>query len=372
MDELYRGIIIVYPHGGYIADGSKKVIVKSKRFGDVIGKPLLLIEGKKALGVIYLNSVREITLEEFRRRSREHRITEEERVKWWPGKRILYEYPVSIGEIFMASVPIDYGTGPQVFVKMSRIKLLQRVYIGTSGYSYKGDGWDNFYSGADAFEVYADNFNTVELNVTFYRSYSAAQWRNLAKTAPKDFVYSIKVSRSITHFYQFQKFSRFASDASELPNRNRGPFLFQFAKNFKYTDDNMKRLGSLDGHYRMAFEFRDSGWFNDDVYALFKRKKKWSMVISYVDKDTEWNLDPGFNPKLKEWVQTADFVYVRLHGTTGQYTGSHKRILPALIKFVRELNVRDIFVYFNNTDSGQRLPDAIVDAEYMQDKIVLL
>jgi len=357
MENLYRGIIIVYPHGDYIVEKKKSLIVKSKRFGDVIGKPLLLIQNKEALGVIYLDSVKEITLEVFRRRRVKHRITEEERLAWWPGKRILYEYPVSIEKIFMAPVPIDYGNGPQVFVKIPQIKLVQRVYIGTSG---------------NRFEVYADNFNTVELNATFYKPYTKAQWAKLAKQTPKDFVFSIKVNRSITHFYKFHKFDEFAESADELPRNNRGCFLFQFAKSFRYTDENMERLQSLKTHGRMAFEFRDKSWFNDDVYALFKRKKKWTVIISYVDPESNWNLDRGFNPKLNKWVQTSDFVYVRLHGSTGQYEGSHKKILPQLIKFLRELNVNDIFVYFNNTDSGEPLPDAIVDAQFMADKMGLL
>jgi len=374
--SLYRGIILVYPHGDYIAEGKKKLVVKSKRFVDVIGKDLLLIQGKWALGVISLDSVKEISLDEFKRKRRLHKITEEERLAWWPGKRILYEYPVSVKEIFLAPVPIDYGPGPQVFIKMPQIKLVQKVYIGTSGYSYNWDSWYNFYSSGNQmdrklnrFDVYAENFDTVELNATFYKSYTKAQWIKLASITPKNFVYSIKVNRSITHFYQFQKFAEFADNVHELPHHNMGCFLFQFAKNFRYSDENMERLRSLKTRGKMAFEFRDKSWFNDDVYALFK-KKKWSVVISYVNKDTDWNLDPGFNPKLHKWVQTADFVYVRLHGTTGQYSGSHKKILPNLIKFLRELNVQTIFVYFNNTDSGDPLPDAIVDAQYMQKKMI--
>ena len=58
----------------------------------------------------------------------------------------------------------------------------------------------------------------------------------------------------------------------------------------------------------------------------------------------------------------------------GKYAGSHKPILPKVVKFIRELyneKVKYAFVYFNNTDSlaANGLPDAVNDGKYLQ-KIV--
>jgi uncharacterized protein YecE (DUF72 family) len=371
-----NGIIIVKPHGSYIIDGSKKIIVKSKLFNSAINRPLLLIQQKEALGIIYLNRVSEITLQEFNRKGNLHLITDQERRKWWPNKRVFYEYNISRVSKFAAPVPIDYSTGPQVFVKISSIKLLQRMYIGTSGYSYSW--WKDFYQHKskteDQFAIYSDNFDSLEINGSFYRKYKDETWLKLKDISPLGFAFSVKVNRSITHYYQFDKFNAFWDGAKLLMPKLKC-LLFQFPEHFKYSENNMERLRSLttDTNVRSVFEFRDISWFNQDVYDLFNYRKHWSIVISY--HGFKWsdrsNLELGFNPRLDEWPITSDFVYIRLHGTDGKYTGSHKRILPKLVKFIRGLykeGIKYAFVYFNNTDSltNGGTSNAIVDAKYMQ------
>src|SRR5579863_6301665 len=106
--DIYRGIIIVYPHGDYIVDGSKKVIIKSKKYMDCIDKPLLLIQNKVALGVIFLDYVGQINIEEFNKKFNLHRITEQEREKWWKGKSKLFEYKIISKHNFRNPLPIDY------------------------------------------------------------------------------------------------------------------------------------------------------------------------------------------------------------------------------------------------------------------------
>jgi len=369
------GIIIVKPHGSYIANGSKKLIVKSKNFSHIINRPLLLIQQKEALGIIYIDEINEINLREFNEKRDLHLITDQERKKWWPNKKIFYEYHISKRYMFVAPVPIEYGTGPQVFIKVKNIKPLQKIYIGTSGYNYKW--WSDFYQHKskteDQFAIYSDHFSSLEINGSFYGKYSKKTWQKLKTISPPNFVYSAKVNMSITHFYQFQKFNKFWNLAKTLSPKLKC-LLFQFPEHFKYSDANMDRLDSLITNIRCAFEFRDNSWFNQDVYDLFKRKKHWSIVINY--HGFKWsdrsNLETGFNPKLNEWPITSDFVYIRLHGTTGKYEGSHKKILPKVGKFVRDLyndNIKYAFIYFNNTDSleDSGVSNAIVDAKRLQD-----
>ena len=367
------GLIIVPPHGTYIANGSKTIIVKSKYFKNIIDRPLLLIENKYALGIIYIDQISEINLQEFRKSRHLHLITEDERHKWWPGKTIFYEYNIAKRRIFVALVPIEYKTGPQVFVRIRNVKPLQKVYIGTSGYNYSW--WKDFYQNKtntqDQLEIYTDHFNSLEINGSFYGTYKKKTWRKLKDLAPTNFIYSAKVNRSITHYYQFQKFKKFWSNSQVLTPKLKC-LLFQFPEHFKYTDNNMERLQTLETPIRSAFEFRDASWQNDVVYDLFRKKKKWSIVISYHGYKS--NLPTGFNPKLNDWPVTSDFVYVRLHGTTRKYEGSHKNILKNLTKFVRNIydeGIKYAFVYFNNTDSlaDNGISDAIVDAEHLRNII---
>lgn len=372
-----KGFIIVKPHATYIANGSKKIIVKSKYFESALNRPLLLIQQKEAIGIIYIDDIKEISLKEFNRKRNLHLITDQERKKWWPNKKILYEYHISKKYIFAAPIPIKYPTGPQVFININNIKPLQHVYIGTSGYSYKW--WKDFYhhksKTEDQFAIYSDQFRSLEINGTFYRQYNKKTWEKLRDIAPPEFVFSVKVNRSITHYYQFQKFNKFLKGAKLLGSKLKC-LLFQFPEHFKYSENNVQRLLSLPvSEYRYAFEFRNASWFNQDIYDIFL-KKRWSIVISY--HGFEWsnksNLAIGFNPSLNEWPRTSDFVYIRLHGTTGKYEGSHKRILPKLAKYIRDLykeNIKYAFVYFNNTDSlaNNGISNAIVDAKYFQNII---
>src|SRR5947207_2476123 len=79
---------------------------------------------------------------------------------------------------------------------------MKQVYIGTSGWSYKG--WEKtFYPrqtpAARHFEFYATQFATVEVNVTFYRLPTAQMVKGWRDKAPEGFVYALKGSRFITH-----------------------------------------------------------------------------------------------------------------------------------------------------------------------------
>src|SRR3954462_4953906 len=77
-----------------------------------------------------------------------------------------------------------------------------RVYIGTSGYSYKS--WDKRFYPKDVpkrlqLEFYATQFPTVEINATFYRLPSENMVRGWRDRVPRDFIYAVKGSRFITH-----------------------------------------------------------------------------------------------------------------------------------------------------------------------------
>lgn len=377
--NYYRGLIIVYPHGHYIADGSKTLIIKSKKFESILNKPLLLIQQKEALGIIYLGNIKEITLVEFKKEKKQHQITEEERLKWWPDKKIFYEYNIEKKYIFAAPVLIRYPQGPQIVVKPYNVKAIQKIYIGTSGYYY--DWWKPYYKDIKKREkittgnllaIYTTQFNSLEINGTFYRSFKKSVWLKLKNLVDSKFMFSAKVNRSITLYRKFNEFKRFWDDAKYLYPK-LGCLLFQFPNNFKYSAENVRLLQGLNTEIRAAFEFRDKSWFREDVYNLFKQKHKWSMVISYIKNwpDKYKNLlDDGYNPKLTEWENTSDFIYIRMHGTTGRYTGSHIHLIPGLIKFIRgHSEIKHVFIYFNNTDSGKNMPDAIRDAKYLQKRI---
>jgi hypothetical protein len=119
--SYYRALIIVPPHGSWIIDQKKTWIIKSLFLRNIAQKPLLLVQGKQALGIISLDPPKEINLEKFRHTKNKHYISETERKKWWPNKRKLYVYRVASVHKFARPKKIDYPPGPQVLIKPENI-----------------------------------------------------------------------------------------------------------------------------------------------------------------------------------------------------------------------------------------------------------
>ena len=113
----YAGLYLVEPHGELIWRRRKKAIVKSVRFTAHIGEPLYLLSDTLCYGIIKLDSPVEINLNEFKELTPKHLISEEERERWWSGKRKLFYYPLIIEKLFETPRKWKYEVGVQNFVK---------------------------------------------------------------------------------------------------------------------------------------------------------------------------------------------------------------------------------------------------------------
>lgn len=357
--SYYRGLIIVEPHGTYIKEGTKTIIIKSLNLSNISNKPLLLIEAKRALGIIYVSDPEPITIKEFRGKRSKHQITKEERIRWWSGKKILYEYRILKSRMYRQPIRINYKTGPQVLVKPENIwKVIDKpYYIGTSGYTINK-------------EDYFKKFSSIEINTTYYGVPATKVWRDWYNESPRDFKFSIKLNRNLLYYQSGQKynerFNTFIQRLSELRSK-LGAILVQYNKHYKLNTMNLKQLSDLIKKIKatgiranLAFEFRHNSWFNDDVNKLLK-KNRCAMVISHIKNKGKWtNLISGYNPLLNDYQKTTNFVYIRMHGTKGKYTGSYdQKILRKLANFLEPLNINRSYIYFNNTNSG----DAIINSQ---------
>jgi len=113
--EKRDGLYLVAPHAQRIWEGKKRLIIKSKKF-NVEGKKYYLVQDK-VYGVIEMGAPYSINLEEFKKLSKLHLISEKERSEWWPDYKTLYAYAVKKFERF--PTPKDYDRVPQaqIFVK---------------------------------------------------------------------------------------------------------------------------------------------------------------------------------------------------------------------------------------------------------------
>lgn len=128
-EEPEAGLYLVAPHGKWIADGSKKIVVKSKSFSAHINQPLYLLEDHLCYGIITLDLPEEITPAQFEKLRPLHKVTDEEAfVHWgWDKKGPLYAYRVHRVKIWNEPKKVELPQGIQVFVDSQNIKFLDKL-----------------------------------------------------------------------------------------------------------------------------------------------------------------------------------------------------------------------------------------------------
>lgn len=153
--------------------------------------------------------------------------------------------------------------------------------IGCSGFAYKE--WKGiFYPDKMAddkwFNFYASQFNTVELNNTFYRFPSVEKLFGWYEESPDNFSFSVKVPKLITHFKQLVDadllIKNFYVTSKDGLREKLGEILFQFPPKFDYSKARLQQLiKSLDTSFTNVVEFRHSSWWNEEVYTQLARNK---------------------------------------------------------------------------------------------------
>jgi uncharacterized protein YecE (DUF72 family) len=358
MLRFYRALILIHPFGTYIVESIKSTIIKSVNLHNISHKPLLLVEDKKALGIIYLSEPWPINLQEFKKSYQEHRITEAERIEWWKGKKTLYCYRITKRRLYDIPVNINYHPGPQIIIKPENIWEVvdKNIYVGTSGYTVQ-------------MNEYFKNLNSVEINYTYYQVPANKVWNDWFNESPKNFRFAIKLNRHLIYYQNtrvYETLYRKFMQGTDLLQYKLKALLIQYNKRYKFNNNNLEQLIDLidrikqwNNRLDIGIEFRDKSWLCNVVVGVMK-KKKCAIVITNVNNTGTWtNLDQGFNPPLDRFTETANFVYIRMHGSSGQYTGGYDRKqLLQVNNFIEPLKVKRAYVYFNNTDTGHAYHDA--------------
>jgi uncharacterized protein YecE (DUF72 family) len=229
------------------------------------------------------------------------------------------------------------------------------IRIGTSGWYY--DHWSGRFYPADLpkskwFEYYAQYFDTVEINNTFYHLPKEQTLRRWHKIAPKDFLYAVKANRYITHIKKLkdaaEPLERFFEIAGLLKSR-LGPILYQLPPSLQKDLDLLEAFIKLLPKRKTAvFEFRHESWYSDDTYNLLDKSGACFCIHDM----------PG---KESPHIVTGGVIYVRFHGTTGRYSGSYsKSQLQDWADWLKDQakNVNAIYVYFNNDTQAHAIKNA--------------
>ncbi len=228
------------------------------------------------------------------------------------------------------------------------------VHIGTSGWNYESFLGRLYPPGTPKrrfLETYARLLDTVELNASFYRSFPDSTWNGWHDRTPTGFLWSVKVSRYITHIKRLkverESIKKFWHSA-RLLSEKLAVCLFQLPPSLKYERDLLIRFLDLLPHeINAAFEARHVSWHCDEVWKIFKERN-----ITWVVSDTAGR----YPMSLKT---TSDTAYIRLHGPRSLYHGSYGEESLMGCKETIVNWGRNTFIYFDNTDDGSAALDAL-------------
>lgn len=218
-----------------------------------------------------------------------------------------------------------------------------KLYIGTSGFSYTY--WKNrFYPEklptSQWLAYYATQFNTLELNNTFYRFPRVKTLEKQREIVPKDFVFSVKAHKIITHTLRMrnakEKVREFMDLVQDGLQEKLGCVLFQLPPTLAYSEENLNHiLESVPHAHQHIIECRHQSWWQEEVWQILQKNKLTFCRVNY----------PGLpvGPFIKE-----PLVYVRMHGVPELFKSSYNdeelKQLHASIP-----TSKSCYIYFNNT-----------------------
>ena len=232
---------------------------------------------------------------------------------------------------------------------------MNAIRIGCSGWNYRH--WRELFYPKGLpqrrwFDFYAEHFDTVEINNSFYRLPKAETFEAWRAQAPPGFCYAVKANRFLTQAKKLK-------DCAEPLARMMPPFralgerlgliLYQLPPRFRI---NLERLESFlalaPKDVTNVFEFRDPSWYTEETLALLDRHG-----ASFCVHDM-----PG---SATERIAVGRAAYVRFHGGAGKYWGrySDEALLGWTDWLVEQARAgRTVWAYFNNDIQAHAIHDA--------------
>jgi uncharacterized protein YecE (DUF72 family) len=249
------------------------------------------------------------------------------------------------------------------FTCLRRTGVSGRAFVGTSGWNYKhwrGSIYEPGFPQRRWLERIASQFDTVEVNTSFYRIPKPETIQSWQQATPPSFVFALKLWRGITHYRKLKNAadltSRFLATAERLDEGRRAPLLIQLPPNQGLDCEKLaayiEEFRSLSPtEWRIAVEFRNDAWLHSSVYAKLDRLGVALCVHDMAGKAAT----PHPN--------NVPFVYVRRHGTAeGRYAGSYSasQIAEDADRIAAWNRAdRDVYVYYNNDIGGHAFRNAL-------------
>ncbi len=222
----------------------------------------------------------------------------------------------------------------------------EKIYIGCSGFynnDWKGSLYPEDAKSKEFLILYSQQFNSVEINSTFYRKPTAKTLIKWFDETPVDFKFFIKIPKTISHEKRLEnckeEITEFCNHIEANLKEKLAGFLYQFPPSFKNKDENLKIiLENLDYRFLNVIEFRHESWWNEEIFKVLKDN---NIIFSGV----------SFSGNLPEDViiNSKDVLYYRLHGKPILYKSEYSEdFLNELAEKIKNSDLKT-YVFFNNT-----------------------
>jgi uncharacterized protein YecE (DUF72 family) len=273
---------------------------------------------------------------------------------------------------------------------------MSNLRIGTSGWNYPaGNGtWNGIFypAGArgrrstrrgtakfDELAYYAEHFDTVEVNTTFYGQPKATVARTWADRTPSGFEFSLKLYRRLTHAdipgvppVDIESIDAYRRGIEPLAAAGKiGALLAQFPPSFKQTPESQGYLDALLHRFRdypMAVELRHRSW-SDDFGSTLSLLNSHDAALTQID-------EPKFKVSIRQnqLPNISGFYYMRLHGRNAAQWWKHDRAedrynylysADELTPFSETADaarrlVKKFYLYFNNHFASKAVVNALM------------
>jgi uncharacterized protein YecE (DUF72 family) len=227
---------------------------------------------------------------------------------------------------------------------------MKPVRIGCSGWMYddwRGRLYPNKLAKRRWLEEYARQFDTVEVNSTFYRLARREAVAGWVSQTPSGFEFAVKASRYLTHIRRLvdigDGIKRFYEPLQPMIEAGRlGPVLWQLPENFHRDDTRLEGWLGLLPPGRHTIEFRHPSWFAPSVFDMLRAR---GVALTIGDHPSR---------PFQTYDATADWRFVRFHygsrGRAGNYSDTEVETWARRIAQWRRREA--VYAYFNNDWRG--------------------
>jgi uncharacterized protein YecE (DUF72 family) len=225
-----------------------------------------------------------------------------------------------------------------------------KIYVGTSGYSYKewkGIFYPKKISPQEMLHCYSERFGTVEINNTFYRMPTESVLTSWAEQVPDEFVFALKAPQVITHLKRLKNVDTemdYLFRTISVLGKRLGPVLFQLPKSLHADLPALKNFLTLVPRtISCAFEFRSPSWLEAGIVDLLREKG-----CSLCTPDSDENA-------ATEIISTASWGYLRL-----RRVGYTEVELSQWMKRILSQKWQRAFVFFKHEEEAGKGPDMAI------------